>query len=99
MLPLALSSLCETTAWTRKRVDFAELVDVTELVTSATIPSGTYVAATIRLDYADAEVSVEIAGAPAAAVVVDEAGDALGVVDLELTLDNANHVVVAPGTP
>ncbi len=83
----------------RQRVDFAELVDVTELVTSATIPNGNYVAATLRLDYVDAEVSVEIAGAPAQAVVVDEDGDALGVVDLELELDNANHVVVAPGTP
>ncbi len=83
----------------RQRVDFADLVDVTEFVTAATIPNGNYVAATLRLDYSDAEVSVEVDGVPTPASVVDENGDSLGVVDLELTLDNANHVVVAAGTP
>ena len=83
----------------RQRVDFAELVDVAEFVTAAQVPNGTYVSATIRLDYSDAEVSVEVAGAPTTAVVVDANGAALGVVDLELQLDDANHVVIAPGTP
>ena len=84
---------------TRQRVDFADLVNVTEFVTSATIPNGTYVGATVRLDYSDAEVSVEVAGIPTPASVVDENGDSLGVVDVQLQLENANHIVVAPGTP
>jgi hypothetical protein len=84
---------------TRQRVDFADLVDVTELVTSATVPNGIYTRATVRLDYGDAAVSVEVGGLPAEATVVDENGDALGVVDVDLMLDNANHVVVAPGVP
>ncbi|MEX0735136.1 MAG: DUF4382 domain-containing protein [Steroidobacteraceae bacterium] len=82
----------------RQRVDFVDLVDVTEFITAATIPNGNYVRAFIRLDYTDAEVSVEIAGGPAEAVVVDENGDALDVVDLELEFDDANTVVVASGT-
>lgn len=84
---------------TRQRVDFAGLVDLTELVTAATIPNGTYVRASIRLDYANADVSVEVNGAPVAATVVNANGQALGVVDVDLMLDNRNHVVIAPGRP
>ncbi len=84
---------------TRQRVDFAGLVDLTELVTAATIPNGTYVRASIRLDYATADVSVEVNGAPVATTVVNASGQALGVVDLDLMLDNRNYVVIAPGRP
>ena len=84
---------------TRQRVDFAGLVDMTELVTAATIPNGTYVRASIRLDYAGSEVSVEVNGAPVAATVVDSNGQALGVVDLAIQLDNRNAVFIAPGRP
>lgn len=83
----------------RQRVDFADLVDVTEFATAATIPNGRYVRATLRLDYTNADVSVEVGGAPAEATVVDESGAPLGVVDVDVELDNANHVVVAPGVP
>jgi hypothetical protein len=83
----------------QQRVDFADLVDVTEFVTAATIPNGRYESATLRLDYTDAAVSVELGGAPAEAVVVDDAGAELGVVDVEIALDDANHVVIAPGLP
>ncbi len=84
---------------TRQRVDFADLVNVTEFVTAATIPNGTYVGATVRLDYSDAEVSVEVLGIPTPTSVVDENGDSLGVVDVELQLEDTNHIVVASGTP
>jgi hypothetical protein len=83
----------------RQRVDFAGLVDMTELVTAATIPNGTYIRASIRLDYAGSEVSVELNGAPVAATVVNGAGQALGVVDLDIRLDNRNAVLIAPGRP
>ena len=82
-----------------QRVDFAELVDLTELLTAKTVPNGTYVRAILRLDYSEADVSVEAAGLPVEALVVDENGDPLEIVDLELELDNANQVVVVPGTP
>jgi len=83
----------------RQRVDFAQLVDMTELVTAATIPSGTYVKASIRLDYNGNEVNVEVNGAPAAATVLGMTGQPLGVADFDINLDNANHVVVMPGRP
>lgn len=83
----------------RQRVDFAQLVDMTELVTAATIPSGTYVKASMRLDYSGNEVNVEVDGTPVAASVLGKDGLALGVVDFEIQLDNRNHVVVMPGRP
>jgi hypothetical protein len=84
---------------TRQRVDFAELVDLTELVTAATVPNGSYVGAAITLDYATAEVSVEVNGNPVPATVVDGNGQPLGVKTLDIELDNRNHVVIAPGRP
>jgi hypothetical protein len=81
------------------RVDFAQLVDFAEFVTAATVPSGAYVAGRIRLDYRSAEVSVEVAGEPRAATVVDANGQPLGTVDLDIRLDDRNHVIVSPGRP
>jgi len=81
------------------RIDFAQLVDLTEFFTAATIPNGSYVEGRIRLDYSNAEVSVEVGGAAQAATVVDENGQPLGTVDVDIRLDNRNHVVVAPGRP
>ncbi len=81
------------------RVDFAQLVDLTEFVTAATIPNGSYVEGDIRLDYSTAEISVEVGGEARAATVVDENGQPLGVVDLNIRLDNRNFVLVSPGRP
>ena len=83
----------------RQRVDFAEIVDLTELVTAATVPNGSYVGAAITLDYATAEVSVEVNGSAVPATVVDGNGQPLGVKTLDIELDNRNHVVIAPGRP
>jgi hypothetical protein len=81
------------------RVDFAQLVDLTEFFTAATIPYGAYVEGSIRLDFSDAEVTVEVGGTPKAATVQDEDGEPLGIVDLQIVFDNTHHVVVAPGRP
>ncbi|HZF25077.1 MAG TPA: DUF4382 domain-containing protein [Steroidobacteraceae bacterium] len=81
------------------RVDFAQLVDLTEFVTAATIPNGTYVQGTMRLDYTNADVSVEVNGEPRAATIVGANGQPLGVVNVDIMLDNRNHVVIAPGRP
>ena len=81
------------------RVDFAQLVDLTEFVTAATIPNGTYVEGTMRLDYSNADVTVEVNGEPRAATVVGQDGQPLGQVDVQIMLDNRNHVVIAPGRP
>jgi hypothetical protein len=81
------------------RIDFAQLVDLTEFFTAATIPNGEYVAATLRLDYSNADINVEQNGAPVAARAVDASGNALGAVDVTVTLDNRHHLFVAPGRP
>jgi hypothetical protein len=81
------------------RIDFAQLVDLTEFFTAATIPNGDYVSATLRLDYSNADITVEQNGAPVAAHAVDAGGNALGAVDVTVTLDNRHHFVVLPGRP
>ncbi len=81
------------------RVDFAQLVDLTEFVTAATIPNGTYVEGTMQLDYSNADVTVEVNGEPRAATIVGQDGQPLGQVDVQIMLDNRNHVVIAPGRP
>ena len=81
------------------RIDFAQLVDLTEFFTAATIPNGDYVAATLQLDYTNSEITVEQNGAPVAASAVDAAGNPLGIVNVNVTLDNRHHLVVAPGRP
>lgn len=97
-LKRANGTLVETLPATT-RIDFAQLVDLTEFFTAATIPNGDYVAATLRLDYTAADITVEQNGAPAAARAVDVNGNALGAVDVTVTLDNRHHLVVAPGRP
>jgi hypothetical protein len=44
-------------------------------------------------------VTVEVAGQPREARVVDANGQPLGAVDLDIRLDNRNHVLIAPGRP
>ena len=81
------------------RIDFAQYVDLTELLTVGTVPNGAYSSATLRLDYSNADITVERGGMPVAAQAVDTSGSALGVVDVTVTLDNRHHLVVAPGRP
>jgi hypothetical protein len=97
-LKKANGTLVETLPGTT-RIDFAQLVDLTEFFTASTIPNGDYVAATLRLDYSNADISVEQNGAPVAAHAVDAGGNPLGAVDVTVTLDNRHHLVVAPGRP
>jgi len=81
------------------RIDFSQLVGVSEFVTAATVPRGAYVAGTIRLDYTNADVQIEVAGQPVQATVIDEAGEPVGVIDVEVRLDNRHHLVVSNGRP
>jgi hypothetical protein len=97
-LKKANGTLVETLPATT-RIDFAQLVDPTEFFTAATIPNGEYVAATLRLDYSNADINVEQNGGPVAARAVDASGNALGAVDVTVTLDNRHRLFVAPGKP
>jgi hypothetical protein len=81
------------------RINFTEYVDLTELVTRATIPPGTYVAGTISLDYTDAEVFVEVDEAPKQAVVTDMGGSPLTQTTLKIMLSERDQLVVTRGRP
>jgi len=82
------------------RVDFAEYVDLEELVTTATIPSGVYTQATLVLDYSQANIQVEDAnGAPARASVVDRDGNPLSRLEVKVHLDDRKSLRIVPGVP
>lgn len=83
---------------TKTRVDFAQYVELSELVTAATIPNGRYVKGEITLNYAGADVQVEKDNAAQSATVVDANGSPLGQFNLAIQLDSRG-IVVAPGTP
>lgn len=79
------------------RINFTDYVDLTELVTAATVPPATYVAGTITLDYTDAEVFVEAGDTAKEAVVTDLDGNALGVTELKIMLSNRDQLTVVRG--
>lgn len=81
----------------KTRINFTNYVDLTELVAVATIPPATYVAGTISLDYADAEVFVEVENAAKAAVVTDLDGNELTQTELKITLSNRDQLNVVKG--
>lgn len=83
----------------RSRINFTDYVDLSELVTIATIPPGTYVSGTIRLDYGGAEVFVEASGEAKAAIVTGIDGNALGETALRIVLSDRDQLVVRRGLP
>jgi hypothetical protein len=78
------------------RVNFTDYVDLTELVTAATVPPATYVAGTISLDYRDAEIFVATGDASKEAVVTDLDGVPLQQIDLRIVLSNRDQLKVLP---
>ncbi len=79
------------------RINFAEYVDLTELMTAATVPPASYVAGTITLDYANAEVFVERDGEARAATVVDATGEPLTQTTVSVELSERDRLVVTRG--
>jgi hypothetical protein len=81
------------------RVDFAQLVDLSELISAGQIPAGDYVAATMTVDYGNASITADDgAGGSVALTPLDTNGNALtGPVDLAVQLDNRHHLVITPG--
>lgn len=82
------------------RVDFAELTEVTELLTVATVPAGVYDSVELTLDYTDADILVQDEngnGIPAQAL--DENGAPVTQITVELQLDGTDLIRIAPGIP
>ncbi len=83
----------------KTRINFTDYVDLTELVTVATIPPATYVSGTITLDYSDSEVFVESGDRAKAAVVTDIDGNPLVQTELRIQLSNRDQLHVVKGRP
>lgn len=81
------------------RLDFASYVDLTEIVTAALVPPGTYVAGTLTLDYGAAEVYVEADGDAKEAVVVDAEGTALTQAEFRIVLSDRDQLLITRGRP
>jgi len=81
----------------KTRINFSDYIDLTELVSVATIPPATYIAGTISLDYGDAEVFVEADGTSKAAVVTDIDGNVLAQTELRIRLSNRDQLKVTKG--
>ncbi len=81
----------------KTRINFTDYVDLTEIVSAAMLPPATYVAGTIRLDYAAAEVFVEENGAAREAVVKDMDGNILGQTELKIRLSNRDQLRITKG--
>ena len=79
------------------RIDFAQLTDLTELVSAVFLPPGVYVGGSIQIDYSDAEIFVEASGDIVAANAVDSAGGALSTVDLRIDLPENDQLVLTRG--
>jgi hypothetical protein len=81
------------------KVDFAQLVDLTEVISAGQIPAAEYVSATLTLDYTGANITADDGtGAAVALKPVDANGAALtGPVTVSIKLDNANHLRITPG--
>ena len=79
------------------RVDFAQLVDLSEILSAVTLPPGIISGGTIRLDYSNAEIFVEAGGDIVPADVVDADGVPVGIADVEIRLADDDRLVVTRG--
>ena len=81
----------------RTRINFTDYVNVSELLTAATVPPATYTSGTITLDYSDAEVFVEEGDQAKQAIVTDLDGNALGQTVVKIFLSNRDQLNVSRG--
>ncbi len=79
---------------TVQQIDLVRLSDISELVSAYSVPYGTYKSAAIVLDYSAASVSVNVNGKPVAASLAGPGNAALGQVNIVVTFDPANPLVI-----
>ena len=77
------------------QVDFTQLVDASQLMATAYVPSGTYVSMSLTLDFAGADIEAEgLSGQLVKLAPVDSSGAALGVTAVSVQLGSGNTIVV-----
>jgi len=85
------------------QVDFAQLVDLSEIVSADQIPPGHYVSAALTLDYTNATIVVDTGSGdvtvPAADILSGTTGQTLtGQVTMNLSLSSDEQLVITQGT-
>ena len=80
-------------------IDFAQLVNLTEVLTAGQVPSAEYVSARLTIDYSKANITADDgAGNAVPLIPVDANGNALtGALTVTVRLDNANHLAISAG--
>ncbi|XOV82431.1 MAG: DUF4382 domain-containing protein [bacterium] len=82
------------------RINFTELTEVTEILSTATVPTGNYTSVTLHMDFSDAEVIVEDAdGIGQAAILQDANGEPLTDLDVDLQLTTSDMIRISRGRP
>ncbi len=82
------------------RLDFSQYVEVTEFLSTATVPVGTYKQAEITLDYGNALITVEDAnGNSIPAQALDESGNPLGEITVDVMFNQHSGFQIKPGVP
>jgi hypothetical protein len=97
-LTTAAGASVETVPVTTK-VDFAQLVNLTEVISAGEVPAAEYVGATLTLDYTGANITADDGSGNAVPLnPVDAGGNALtGPVAVSITLDKSNHLAITAG--
>jgi hypothetical protein len=97
-LQTASGTMVETIPATTK-VDFSQLVDLSEVLTAGQIPAGEYVSAKLTIDYTNAQITADDGtGNPVALSPVDASGAPItGSVTVTVQLDNAHHLRITAG--
>ena len=85
------------------QVDFAQLVDLSEIVSADQIPAGVYTSAQLTLDYTNATIVVDTGSGdvtvPAADILSGTTGQPLtGQLTLKLSLSSDQQLIITPGT-
>jgi hypothetical protein len=78
-------------------VDFAKLVDLTEVISARQIPPGKYVAGTVTLDYGSTDTNIVVDDGTATGLQVspvDSTGAALGMVEMQVQLDAGKPLLI-----
>ncbi len=82
-------------------VDFAQYTEMTEFLTAASIPSGSYVKATLILDYSEKDIWIEKNTGDAEKIhtVLDVERNSITTLEVSVYLDGPNSLIIAPGIP
>lgn len=79
------------------RIDFAQLTDLSELLSSTMIVPGEFVGGTLTIDYSNASATVEIGGELVSVDIVGPDGNPLGQTDVRIDLAAGDHLFLRRG--